>query len=243
MAGFFICGTDTDAGKTVTTVLLGQALIDNGITIDFFKPVQSGGEYIDGQLIAPDVEQYKAVLAQEGEKRYTYLFKKPSSPHYAAAIEGKSIDVGELERQLKRRASSPKHLLVEGAGGLYVPLNNEGYCVLDLMQAGELPAIIVARTGVGTINHTILTVEALRNRDISIAGIVFSNTNNDEKAIEEDNIRMIKKITCLPVIGTIPYIENIEDNLLNQQFRSSIVRTWDVENLKVGDKRANSTVG
>ncbi|MDS9472840.1 dethiobiotin synthase [Sporosarcina pasteurii] len=243
MAGFFICGTDTDVGKTVATVLLGQALIDNGLTIDFYKPVQSGGESIDGQLIAPDVERYKAVLETETEKRYTYLFEKPSSPHYAAAIEGKSIDVVELERQLKRRASSTKHLLVEGAGGLYVPLNNEGYCVLDLIQAGQLPAVIVARTGVGTINHTILTIEALRSRGITIAGIVFSNTNNDEKAIKEDNIKMIKKLTNLPIIGTIPFTEHMEEKLLDQSFRSSIVSKWNIESLKEGDKYANSTVG
>ena len=77
MAGFFICGTDTDVGKTVATVLLGQALIDNGLAVDFYKPVQSGGQFIDGQLVAPDVELYKIALAEE-EKRYTYLFKNQS---------------------------------------------------------------------------------------------------------------------------------------------------------------------
>ena len=240
MAGFFICGTDTDVGKTVATVLLGQALIDNGLAVDFYKPVQSGGQFIDGQLVAPDVELYKIALAEE-EKRYTYLFKKPSSPHYAALFEGKSIDVSELVRQVKRRASSTKYLLAEGAGGLYVPLNNEGSCVIDLVQASGLSTIIVARTGVGTINHTLLTVEALRNRGILIEGIIFSSTEKIEKEIEEDNIEMVKKLTNLSVIGTINYTKNLEVKLRDQRFRSSIVSTWKIENLKESDENASRT--
>ena len=241
MAGFFICGTDTDVGKTMATVLLGQALINNGLAVDFYKPVQSGGQFIDGQLVAPDVEWYKTVLAEE-EKRYTYLFKKPSSPHYAASIEGKSIDVSELVRQLKRRSFGSKYLLAEGAGGLYVPLNNDGSCVIDLLQASGLPTIIVARTGVGTINHTVLTVAALRSRGILIAGIIFSSTEKIEKEIEVDNIEMVKKLTNLPIIGTIPYTENFEEKLRDQRFRSSIVSTWKIKNLKESDENASRTV-
>lgn len=234
MAGFFICGTDTDVGKTVATVLVGQALIDDGLPIDFYKPVQSGAQLIDQQLVAPDVELYKKVLAEGDKKRYTYLFKKSSSPHFAASFESKSIDVSELVKQLNLRSSGASYLLAEGAGGLYVPLTNDGVFLIDLIKESGLPAIIVARTGVGTINHTMLTVEVLRNRGIQIKGIIFSSTKKIDKEIEVDNIGMIEKLTKLPIIGTIPYIENIESKLGDKVFRSTIVNGWKIDKLKEG---------
>lgn len=240
MSGLFICGTDTDAGKTVATVLLGQALLDVGVSVDFYKPVQSGGQWVNGKLVAPDVEWYKAVLPTK-EKRYTYLFETPSSPHYAAAIEGTSIDINKLTDYLKRTSSNIDCLLAEGAGGLYVPLDDQGICMIDLIENSDYPAIVVARTGVGTINHTLLTVEALRNRHIPIGGLIFSNTEPVNEEIEADNIAMITKLTNLPTIGTIPYIENLEEKLHHQHFRTSIVQTWKIEHLKEMARYANST--
>jgi len=177
---------------------------------------------------------YKKVLAGDGEERYTYLFKKPVSPHLAASCEGKSIDVSELVKQLRLRSSGSNYLLAEGAGGLYVPLNNKGSCVIDIIAGSELPAIIVARTGVGTINHTTLTAEVLRNRGIPIGGIIFSSTDKIEKEIEEDNIKMVEKLTHLPVIGWIPYTECIENRLEDKNFRSSIVKAWKIDKLREG---------
>lgn len=240
MRGLFICGTDTDAGKTVATVLLGRALLDAGIAIDFYKPVQSGGQWVDGKLIAPDVELYKTVLPTT-ETRYSYLFETPSSPHYAAALEETAIDSETLTTYLTSPPPGIDLLLAEGAGGLYVPLDAQGTCIIDLIEKSYYPAIIVARTGVGTINHTLLTVEALRNRGIPIEGLIFSNTTPVNEDIVADNLAMISKLTNLPTIGTIPYIENIEEKLHDQNVRTSIVHTWKIEHLKEMARYANCT--
>ncbi|RJS61534.1 dethiobiotin synthase [Bacillus sp. PK3_68] len=234
MPGIFIAGTDTDAGKTIATLLLAHGLIERKVTARPYKPIQSGAEWKDGEWKAPDTEMYHLLPETRGERLYTYLFKKASSPHLAAEEEAAIIDEQVIIEEIRRRASKSTLLLVEGAGGLYVPLNRKGRCMVDVMEETGLPVVIAARAGLGTINHTILTIEAIQKRGLPITGVVFSSTVPGEKSIERDNFRVIHELSGLPIIGHIPFIKDIDHSLRESRYRSEIVRDWKFDRLMEG---------
>ncbi|WP_100330341.1 dethiobiotin synthase [Bacillus xiapuensis] len=232
MSGFFITGTDTDAGKTIATLLLTHALLEKGVKVRPYKPVQSGAEERDGKLVAPDAELYKLLPALHNEELSSYLYKKASSPHLAAEKEGREIPVDRILEEINERANGEQWLLVEGAGGLYVPLNRRGYCMIDLMEALKFPVVVAARASLGTINHAMLTAESLKNRGLRIAGFILSSTVPEDEEIEKDSRSMIEQLSGLPVIGKIPYVENISARLTDEVFRSAIVRGWKIGRLQ-----------
>ncbi|KIL72178.1 dethiobiotin synthase [Bacillus badius] len=234
MPGLFITGTDTDAGKTVATVLLTHGLRERGIEAVPYKPVQSGAEWKNGEWRAPDVDMYQLLPEMRGEKLYTYLFKKASSPHLAAEEEQAIIDEEAIIKEIRRRSAGKQLVLAEGAGGVLVPLNRKGSSVIDVMAEAALPVVIAARTGLGTINHTMLTIEALQKRSLPIAGLVFSSMVPGEKLMEQDNMRVIQEWSGLPVIGHIPFIEDIQQALQERGRRSEIVKNWAFDRLMEG---------
>src|ERR1700722_19661078 len=157
MSGYFITGTDTDVGKTLFSATLTLAL--KGY---YWKPVQSG--IADGMSDRRYVQQLTD-LSDQHFFPSTYEFKASLSPNQAAALEEVTIDM------LTCQLTAPRYpLVVEGAGGIFVPLNKQ-HCMLDLMQQLALPVILVSRGTLGTINHTLLSIQALRQRDIPIQGI------------------------------------------------------------------------
>ncbi|MBM7649561.1 dethiobiotin synthetase [Bacillus ectoiniformans] len=232
MQGLFMTGTDTDAGKTIATVLLTHCFMEHGVNIFPFKPVQSGAEERDGQWVAPDVEQYKVLPGLQNERMFSCLYKKASSPHLAAEKEGAKIEVDLLKTDIQEQLKPNRLLLTEGAGGLFVPLNRQGYCIVDLIEELKFPVVIAAKASLGTINHTMLTVEALKKRKVTIAGIILSSTVLEDPEIEADNRLMIEKLSGVPVIGTIPYIENIEEQLADAAFRTKLTAKWNIEKIK-----------
>ncbi|KON87918.1 hypothetical protein AF332_14515 [Sporosarcina globispora] len=207
MKSLFITGTDTDAGKTTAAALLIAYLTKKGTQVAAYKPVQSGAEIINGKLSAPDVECYK-LANPELTASYTYLLKKPCSPHLAAREEGKEIDVNKIIEHYKQLSEDNDFVLMEGAGGVIVPLRDDGYNMLNLIKDLDVPVVIVARTGVGTINHTVLTAERLIQEGVDVKGIIMNQMSIEDTKIEQDNIRMIELMTKVPVIGMIPYLEN-----------------------------------
>ncbi|WP_312886293.1 dethiobiotin synthase [Bacillus sp. NTK034] len=200
-------GTDTDAGKTTAAALLLAYLTKKGIQAAAYKPVQSGAEIIHDELSAPDVEFYKLANPKLAAST-TYLLKKPCSPHLAAREEEIEIEVNKIIEHYQRLSRDNEFVLIEGAGGVMVPLRDDGYNMLDLMKELSAPVVIVARTGVGTINHTVLTAERLKQEGINVIGIIMNQMTIEDTKVEQDNIRMIELMTKLPVLGTIPYIEN-----------------------------------
>jgi dethiobiotin synthase len=161
--GIFVTGTDTDIGKTVVSACLVRAL-----NADYWKPIQSG--LVDGR----DRDSV-STLAELNEKRIhpsTYELQAPLSPHEAARLENVSLNMDELILP-----TTDNSLVVEGAGGVLVPINSE-FLMIDLMARLGLPVIVVARSGLGTINHTLLTLEALRTRNIDILGIIVNGPKN-----------------------------------------------------------------
>ncbi len=215
MAGFFITGTDTDVGKTVVTSLLLSYFHSAGVDAQPYKPIQSGAIYEKGKLQAPDVQMYKRVLPTiSPRKACTYLLEKASSPHLAAKEEVRAIDLDVIRRNVEQLQSVHDLVLVEGAGGLMVPIQDE-YCMIDLMKDLALPVILVGRSGLGTINHTVLTVMALKAADIPIEGIILNRLHIEDETIEKDNVEMIERLTDVPVMGIVPHYNLLDDAFQN----------------------------
>ncbi|OIU68766.1 dethiobiotin synthase [Rossellomorea aquimaris] len=230
MGGFFVTGTDTEIGKTMITAVLTRHYLERGSDTFPYKPVQSGAEWEGEKLTAPDTVFYERFAGREfGPETNTYLLKIPSSPHLAAALEGVKIESQPIVDQTEKLLNSHELVFVEGAGGLIVPLNEEE-TMIDLIDRLSLPVILVARAGLGTINHTVLSVMALKQRNIKIAGIVLNRVTSDELTeIEEDNRRMLQKLSGVPIIGTFPYITGREIEKLDV---GEILEHWNMNILE-----------
>lgn len=199
MKGFIVTGTDTDVGKTVFAAGLSQAL-----KAAYWKPAQAGLEdETDSEKVArlaPDAQ----VLPE------AYRLETPCSPHEAARVDGVEIADGDLALPQTDRT-----LVVEGAGGVLVPYR-EDLLAADLFARWNLPAIVVARTTLGTISHTLLSIEALRARRIAVTGVAFSG---DAEPVAEDAITRIGKVEHL---GRLPFVEPLNAETLAAAFAENI---------------------
>lgn len=207
---FWVVGTDTNVGKTVVTAFFMRYFQTKGNVIPY-KPVQTGIIEEGESSYYGDTHFYQQFSEVRLDARHvnSYSFRKPASPHYAARIEGEIIEENRILQQIESLTSQYDHVICEGAGGLYVPLDERrGYCFHHLIKASELPVVLVARTTIGTINHTLLTVEALRASGIPVIGLVFNMFEGEE--LEIDNISTIRKLTGLPSI-TLPRLKEIEE--------------------------------
>jgi len=196
MSRLIVTGTDTGIGKTVISAMLTLAL---GAT--YFKPVQSGTEDETDR----DAVKRMTGLGDDRVLANAVTLTQPLSPHRSAELDGVTIDLDSLT------PPSIDPLIVEGAGGLMVPLNRETLFI-DLFAAWNLPVVLCARTGLGTINHTLLSLEALRARDIPILGVAFVGDDNP------DNIHTIAEMGDVKVLGRMPLLQRINAETLNQVF-------------------------
>ncbi len=210
MNGLFVTGTDTDVGKTALSALLLAEIRRRGINAAPMKPAQTGCE--NGAV--PDLDYSLAmagmnVSADDYKKMAPYRFEPACSPHLAAELAGTEIEIAEMVIAARELASDYEFVLAEGAGGLIVPLNRRE-TMLDLMQALRFPVLLAARPGLGTINHTLLSIRALRSEGLDIAGIVFvARTDEEFTFIEEDNAVTIEQFGKIPILGTIPYCSQL----------------------------------
>lgn len=157
--GIFVTGIGTEVGKTVVSAILTEAL-----EADYWKPIQSGDlDWSDTMKVQSWISNKKTIFHPEA-----YRLQTPMSPHAAAVIDGLMIDLQQVILP-----KTDNFLLVEGAGGLFVPLNDQD-CIIDLIQQLQLPVVLVSRHYLGSINHTLLSIEALRHREIPIAALIFS---------------------------------------------------------------------
>ena len=199
----FVTGTDTDVGKTLISTLL----MLRG-PYRYWKPVQSGSQE------ETDTAQVKRLSALP-EERFAppcYMTGTPCSPHLSARIEGIEIEIDAIRRQMATLTGS---LLVEGAGGLYVPLNRKA-TMLDLIRILELPVLLVARSSLGTINHTLLSVAALRQAGIQICGVVMSGPFNPE------NRKAIEQFGQIPVLAEVPWLDDMSSAALSRCSRTCL---------------------
>ena len=186
---YFVTGIGTEVGKTVASAYLQLAL-----DADYWKPVQAG------DLDFGDTDRVRSYTSMPPERYHPerYRLRTPASPHYAARLDGLEISLDDFT--LPDTGDRP--LLVEGAGGLLVPLN-ERDCMIDLVRQLGLPVILVSRHYLGSINHTLLSVEVLRGRGCEVAGIVFSGGDNAESA------RIIARLSGVPILAELPELGEI----------------------------------
>ncbi|HEY4628805.1 MAG TPA: dethiobiotin synthase [Flavobacterium sp.] len=184
----FITGIGTDVGKTIASAIITEAL-----EADYWKPIQAGDlENSDSHKIKCFLSNEKTVIHPN-----SYALNTPASPHLSAELDRISIDLKKIIEP-----KTENHLVVEGAGGVFVPLNSKD-CVIDLIQP-DYKVIVVSRHYLGSINHTLLTIEALQNRKIAIAGIIFSG---DENKATEEIILSKKGLKCIGRIEQEPYFD------------------------------------
>ena len=185
---FVVCGTDTDIGKTIIS-----AFFVRGLNSYYWKPIQSGLEdETDTQTVSRLSNINKKKIIKEA-----YVFKEPVSPHWAS-----EIDNIKIKRELLTLPIIDKPLIVETAGGLMVPLTRD-FLQIDQIKDWDIPVILVCRSSLGTLNHTLLSIEALKKRDIKIIGIVI----NGNKHL--DNPRTLNQFSGLPIITEFPLVENL----------------------------------
>jgi dethiobiotin synthetase len=210
--GVFVTGTDTGVGKTRIAAGIVRRLRAAGIDAVPVKPVQTGAvRDAHGLLRSPDLDEALALAglaleAAEREALVTYRFEPACSPHLAARLAGEEIELPRMASQLERLAARHQALVVEGAGGVLVPLGPEA-TMLDLAAALALPAIVVARAGLGTLNHALLTVEALRRGGVGVLGVVLNDAapaDEGSRWIQEDNARTLEE-RGVPVLARVPW--------------------------------------
>ena len=212
--GIFIIGTDTEVGKTVVSAGLMHLLLGNKHKAAYFKPVASGEVLLNGSSQSTDASFVKAVsgFAEDPKNMTPFSFKNAVAPHFAARLEGRSIDLAVIQNTLQYLKNSYEMIIAEGAGGLAVPMNDQGFMQYDLIRELGFPCLLVCRTGLGTINHTLLTLRFAKSAGLAIKGIVMNGDRQTEA--ETDNIETVKKLSGIAAIFTIPALTGLDTEKL-----------------------------
>lgn len=201
MEHFWVVGTDTDVGKTFVTTLILRELQKAGKNVMPYKPVQTGLVVDAGQGHYQDTMSYKdySLYPLDNDSLNTYSFPIAASPHYAAQLAVHTIDENLLLHTIEHLKTKYETVICEGAGGLYVPLHsNTKRTMMDVVEQSGLPVVLIASTKLGTINHTLLSVEVLHARGIRILGIVFNQS--EQSPLEQNNVDTIRRFTGLPYV-------------------------------------------
>lgn len=217
MKAIFVTGTDTGVGKTVVTGLLGRYFLERGYNIATQKWVQSGRTPSGGDIDAHLKFMKKGRDYIKGYLRHMrpYSFKFPSSPHLASSLEGRRINANRIKKSFGALSKRFNFVIVEGIGGALVPFNNKGL-IVDIAKDLRLPVLIVVGNRLGAINHTLLTVEAMKARGMRIIGAVFNEqAGSTEEVILADNIAIVRRFTGIKVLGALPRLK-ARDRLYNK---------------------------
>ena len=229
--GIFITGTDTGVGKTAVTAALLTLLRRRGVDAVPMKPVQTDCLRRGRELIAPDLDfcLRMAGLRAQGEERNDmcpFRFVPACSPHLAARLARQPIQLRCIMAAYRNLAARHDAVLVEGAGGALAPIGG-GRTMLDIMRALDLPVLIVARPGLGTINHTLLTLAAVRAAHLKIAGILFADTQPGRWGqIERDNVETIRRLGQVPIIGHFPFLPALAQSRMTPAAFGAAVRRY-----------------
>lgn len=216
-AGIFITGTDTDVGKTVISAGLALVLRDRGMKVGVMKPVATGCFGGEERLVSQDA----VFLMEAAQNEYPPLtsparFRNPLSPNVAAMLEKKEVNVPNILKSYRQLQKHYDFMIVEGVGGLMVPLKKD-YYVANLIRDMELPIVIVSYAGLGAINHTLLTVDAATIRGLEVRGIIFNRVSVTNYSLAElTNPKVIHDLSGVPILGSLPEIEGL--NMDNCRF-------------------------
>lgn len=226
--GLFIAGTNTDVGKTLVTAGIMRHLRRQGLDVVSMKPVQTGAVLDATGLTAPDLDFHLAAsgLAVSQEERALmspYVYEPACSPHLAGRMAEHHVNLDYCEACAEQLAKAHQGVLVEGAGGLMTPLNEEETQLGLVIQIGA-PVILVASIGLGTINHCLLTLETLREAEVPIAGVIFNATapGEGEDFIGRDNPEAVAHFGAVEVLGNVPWLGALEGDGVWERFDASV---------------------
>jgi dethiobiotin synthetase len=205
--GFFIAGTDTGVGKTVIAAGLAGLYRQLGMRVGVMKPIESGCKRLEEGLYPQDALFLKKMSSSPDvlDQIVPYRLELPVTPSVAAKMEGIEIDLEKVKHIYQQLERTYDLMLVEGVGGLLAPLYKRLTSV-DLIRLLGIPMIVVARNTLGTINHTLLTVEHARQRGLTLVGIIINNSDADPDVSSETNPEVIRQLSGVPLLGVIPYL-------------------------------------
>ncbi len=226
--GIFITGTDTGVGKTLVACGLAALLKKRGYKVGVMKPAETGCKEKNGKLFPDDAFHLQQASGCDDplERICPYRLWLPLAPSVAAAKERVKIDISLIVNLYDEISSAHDITLVEGAGGLLVPLLPR-YTYADLARAMELPLLVVAANRLGAINHLLLTLEHASCRGLNVLGYALNQVTSDSSLAAETNPAALPSLTTVPCLGEIPYIEDLEAK------RSSLADLFE-ERLKLG---------
>lgn len=225
--GFFVTGTDTGVGKTIITAALIKAAHLLGFQTCGMKPVETGCIREGSMLVPSDGMFIKTVANMEETVNHVspYCFENPLAPLPASEIEGISVDSEKIQNAYMSLLKKYDVVIVEGIGGLLVPIK-KNFFVLDLAREFGLPVIVVSKPGLGTINHTMLTVNYALKENLTVAGIIINYSQPPEGTLAENtNPEIIRKISPVPIIGIFPYLKDLESSTIER----SVVKSLNLE--------------
>lgn len=209
--GIFITGTDTGVGKTIFSAALARLLKDKGVNVGVMKPVTTGCSEREGSLVSADAEllAWGAGL-QVSPEIAPYLLREPIAPSAAAEMEHMKIEFSRIVAAYHRLSEEHDFVIVEGAGGLMVPLAG-GLLIADLVKLLALPLLVVARPDLGTVNHTILTCFAARELGLDIRGTVINNFPDYPGTAESTAPHLIDSLSGVPLLARLPALPALDD--------------------------------
>lgn len=219
-SGIFVTGTDTDVGKTLVTAALATRLTGRRYSIGVMKPVETG----IGRPAVSDAARLRRAAGTRDmlDLIRPYAFRQPVAPLDAARLSRKSISLSVITRAVRSLRSRHDLLLIEGVGGVHVPLTRT-VDVLDLISQLKVPTVVVGRASLGGVNHALLTVKVLRQRRIPIVALVLNRTSSPRTILaqrqERSTTRLLHELAGVPVIGPLPY-----HSALSRRFDDEVVR-------------------
>jgi dethiobiotin synthetase len=224
LRGLFVTGTDTGVGKTVVAAAIAAALRDDGVAVSTLKPVMTGLDDPASDEWPHDHELLARVVRRRPEEVARFTFGPAASPHLAAELSGTPLPGERIEASVREAANGAEVVVVEGVGGLLVPLSGT-YDVRELALALGMPVVIAARPGLGTINHTLLTLEAARLAGLEVSAVVLTPWPPDPSTIERSNRETIARLGNVEVAALAP-VERAEPELLGDAGRSLPIARW-----------------
>lgn len=204
MNGLFFTGTDTGVGKTHVTAAVGRLLRRQGRLLAVAKPVVTGAHWTGNQWLGDDtVRLAEAVGSKDFQGITPWAFSEPAAPPIAARQQGVVLVLEEIIAAVRRQAPPGGLLLVEGVGGLLCPLTDQE-TVAELALGLGLPLVVVARKGLGTLNHTLLTLEAAARRKLAVAGVVVNEAVSEEGLAARTNVEELRRRIAVPLLAVVP---------------------------------------
>lgn len=237
--GYFITGTDTGVGKTIVTAAILRSFIKKGLKVGAMKAIETGCLNKDGILLPTDGMFLRdmAEMSDSIDLITPLRFENPLSPFVAAKLESSEVEIDRIFKAFDALRKRYDFIVVEGVGGLMVPLKKEEkkkasfYFVRDLIKELGLSAIIITKPTLGTLNHTILTIEALKSKKIPIKGYIinFSEPAKNDIA-EKTNPEALRELLDIPFLGIMPYLSDLNKDTIGE----TAIKNLDIESLISG---------